>query len=391
MPNRNLERLTVGVHRPLRALQKAPDCTVNAHLRINQPTNEPVIWSILSANAMGHRHSHLRVYEGQGEPQWSQRFRTVRRPYSSVRNLAHRFQNEADPVNIAAELKEWQQVGTGKRQFVSSTSTLPIHLADGGRRGLNDVASWNLKATRAVQEEKSLKTKRSLNALDERRFGRTDSGTAESILPLEVLEADRVQKRHYAMKRLFKSNFQAPVTGILNGDNGEPAMVLEVMCGQGTWSLDMAKDFSTTMFFGVHSSRMYPTTGFPANCFFQEGTPLESRGLPFCDNTFDYVLQRFTLTSLTPEQRIRNLQELVRVAKPGGFIEVVEAEVPSIRSGPANWVSPTAIAEFRNSIEIDDASPEAYDELERQCLGNYQTVAEYDIAYGRKSKTQREE
>lgn len=94
---------------------------------------------------------------------------------------------------------------------------------------------------------------------------------------------------------------------------------------------DMANDFPTTMFFGVHTSRIYPTADFPANCFFQEGTSLEARGLPFRDNTFDYVIQRFTLTGLSPDQRERNLKELMRVTKPGGYIEVVEADVPDVR------------------------------------------------------------
>ncbi|RUS15491.1 hypothetical protein BC937DRAFT_92380 [Endogone sp. FLAS-F59071] len=275
---------------------------------------------------MGHRHSHLRVYERQSELFPHRNFGTVysaRRSFFSVRNLSSRH-NDTESVAIAADFDDWPKRALAKRQYASaSTTRLPSHSFSDGHTfsegAKKDIIKEEARSSPEI-EPKSLRTKY-----------RADSGTAEDILPLELLEADRQQKQHQAMKRLFQTNFQAPVHATLNGESGESGMVLEVMCGQGTWTLDMANDFPTTMFFGVHTSRTYPTTDFPANCFFQEGTPLETRGLPFCDNTFDYVIQRFTLTELSPDQRERNLKELMRVTKPGGYIEVVEADVPDVR------------------------------------------------------------
>jgi len=70
----------------------------------------------------------------------------------------------------------------------------------------------------------------------------------------------------------------------------------------------------------------------PSNCTFLEANTVN--GLPFDDNTFDFVFQRFNVGCFKQTEWPVVLREIVRVAKPGGYIESIEAKYP-IEAGPA--------------------------------------------------------
>jgi len=70
----------------------------------------------------------------------------------------------------------------------------------------------------------------------------------------------------------------------------------------------------------------------PSNCTFFEANTL--KGLPFDDNTFDFVFQRFNSVCFKELEWPVVLREMVRVAKPGGYIESIEAGYPT-EAGPA--------------------------------------------------------
>lgn len=50
-------------------------------------------------------------------------------------------------------------------------------------------------------------------------------------------------------------------------------------------------------------------------------------GLPFPDNSCDFTHQRLVIVALPTDQWVRQLQELLRVARPGGWVEVVEGDL----------------------------------------------------------------
>ncbi|RUS31999.1 hypothetical protein BC938DRAFT_476535 [Jimgerdemannia flammicorona] len=77
---------------------------------------------------------------------------------------------------------------------------------------------------------------------------------------------------------------------------------------------------STPFFTGTDIADIFPQDDVPSNCSFESANTLE--GLPFADNTFDYVFQRFMVTAFTPAQWDRAIAELVRVTKPGGYVEL---------------------------------------------------------------------
>jgi ubiquinone/menaquinone biosynthesis C-methylase UbiE len=50
-------------------------------------------------------------------------------------------------------------------------------------------------------------------------------------------------------------------------------------------------------------------------------------GLPFSDNSFDFVHQRLVIVALPTDQWVRQIQELLRVTRPGGWVELVEGDL----------------------------------------------------------------
>ncbi|CAG8515563.1 452_t:CDS:2 [Diversispora eburnea] len=129
-------------------------------------------------------------------------------------------------------------------------------------------------------------------------------------------EIDRVQVEHHMYRSIWKANFLAPVKEILaNGG----ANVLDYGCGPGTWICDMSSDFPKSFFTGVELVHLFPNI-HPSNVQFIQCNL--NNGLPFEDNLFDFIHIRLKFLNYT-EQQWQNLvfKELVRVLKPGGWIE----------------------------------------------------------------------
>ncbi|CAG8803420.1 1407_t:CDS:2, partial [Gigaspora margarita] len=73
-------------------------------------------------------------------------------------------------------------------------------------------------------------------------------------------------------------------------------------------------------------SPIYPSEIKPCNLTFRTANILE--GLPFPDNHFDFVYMRFLLTAFTEDDwQNKVIQELCRVLKPGGYIEIMEGDM----------------------------------------------------------------
>ena len=72
-------------------------------------------------------------------------------------------------------------------------------------------------------------------------------------------------------------------------------------------------------------AQMYPSPGdskIPPNASFSQVDIV--KGLPFDDNTFDFVHLRFLVQYLTEEQwNEKVIKELLRVTKVGGWIEIM--------------------------------------------------------------------
>ncbi|KAL1918631.1 uncharacterized protein VTP21DRAFT_2653 [Calcarisporiella thermophila] len=164
--------------------------------------------------------------------------------------------------------------------------------------------------------------------LEGRRF--LDEPGVHYILPNDQGEIDRLIIQHYSFRYLFAdNNFLAPVHGILE----EGAMVVDIGCGPGTWCMEMATEYPNSRFIGIDASPMFPQHIMPENCSFMLGNVAQA--LPFADNTFDVVFQRCMHFGLVKSEWPSVIQEALRILKPGGYLEIVEADYDLRRGGKA--------------------------------------------------------
>jgi len=110
------------------------------------------------------------------------------------------------------------------------------------------------------------------------------------------------------------------------------ARVLDVACGPGGWGLDMARANPSVEVVGVDLSQlMIADAGMQAwaegirNVTFRVMDVLASP-LGFPDDTFDFILIRLISTFMKPSDWPRLLRECRRVLRPGGSIQLLEAE-----------------------------------------------------------------
>lgn len=61
-------------------------------------------------------------------------------------------------------------------------------------------------------------------------------------------------------------------------------------------------------------------------------------GLIYLDNSFDFVYMRFLITAFTEEEWNKAIQELIRVLKPGGWLELMEGDLVFNPEGPAGKI-----------------------------------------------------
>jgi ubiquinone/menaquinone biosynthesis C-methylase UbiE len=151
-----------------------------------------------------------------------------------------------------------------------------------------------------------------------RRFHNEES-TINYYVPNDSEESNRLNLQHYLLRYVWKGNFSSPITEILSERN---ASVLDIGCCAGTWVLDMAQKYSQSSFIGIDISRMYPSSDkTPLNAIFLQHNILE--GLPWPPNTFDFVYKRFLSLSFTLKDLTKMINEVTRVTKIGGWIEVM--------------------------------------------------------------------
>jgi SAM-dependent methyltransferase len=143
------------------------------------------------------------------------------------------------------------------------------------------------------------------------------------VLPRHPSEMDRLDVQHYALREALQTNYLAPIE--------TPAAVLDVGCGTGQWGFELCADFPRALVVGLDLVHGRPEP--PANYRFVKGNLLQ--GLPFADDRFDFVHQRFLISGVPVKSWTSVAQDLVRIARPGGWVEVVEFPPWFESAGPA--------------------------------------------------------
>ena len=134
-------------------------------------------------------------------------------------------------------------------------------------------------------------------------------------------EADRLNRQHTLLTELFGGLTLAPIH--------DPRSILDAGTGTEIWAVQMAATFPDANIVGI-DLREEPgiPRNLPHNYRYVQGNFVE--GLPFNDGSFDYVHMRAVWSGMAPEKWPIALRELVRVTKPGGWIESVEGGLTQI-------------------------------------------------------------
>jgi SAM-dependent methyltransferase len=159
-------------------------------------------------------------------------------------------------------------------------------------------------------------------ARGERRFRHTNE-IAHYLFPRHPAEIDRLDIQHYVFREALGANFVAPVE--------EPRRVLDVGCGTGQWAFEVCDQFPDALVVGLDLVASKPEP--PLRYRWVNGNVLQ--GLPFAPARFDLVHQRLLVAAVPVASWPSLVADLVRVARPGGWVELVEVAWKVERAGPA--------------------------------------------------------
>ncbi|CAG8642813.1 16354_t:CDS:2 [Funneliformis mosseae] len=174
-------------------------------------------------------------------------------------------------------------------------------------------------------------------------------------------EIDRLHSQHYLLRMVWQNNFSVPIKQQLI----EGGMhVLDIGTGSGIWILEMASEYPLTTFKGIDVNQLFPTDCSPKNSEFIQCDVLE--GLPFEDETFDFVHVRFLIPAFTQDQWENVLlRETLRVCKIGGWVQFMEWDPRCINEGPKIKTFTDNIMEF---IKSKHGNPMITERLDDQLL-----------------------
>ncbi|MBO0687783.1 MAG: class I SAM-dependent methyltransferase, partial [Candidatus Dormibacteraeota bacterium] len=161
------------------------------------------------------------------------------------------------------------------------------------------------------------------------------------LFPRHPREIDRLDVQHYAFQGTAGSNFLAPVD--------TPRRVLDSGSGTGQWGFEVSQQFPAALVVGVDLVPGKPQR--PPRYRSVRANLLQ--GLPFCDATFDFVHQRLMVPAIPPRAWPHLVRDLVRVTRPGGWLELVEVPWEADQAGPATERLLELLREFSASRGLD--------------------------------------
>ncbi|CAG8499242.1 14292_t:CDS:2 [Ambispora leptoticha] len=193
-----------------------------------------------------------------------------------------------------------------------------------------------------IDTEKNIGTKSETAACNNEQVHITyGSPVLNSIdeLSFQLFQRDELKKRdkeertssfyHVLSKEVWKSLTTRTISNLLKEGKSN---ILDIGCSSGGWLLDMADEFKNSVFVGLDIKAAEFPKDSPPNVAFIECNVLDQ--IPFPENTFDYVHQSGMLPSYKANEWRVVLRDIVRVLKPGGYVEISELDFRYNKAGP---------------------------------------------------------
>jgi ubiquinone/menaquinone biosynthesis C-methylase UbiE len=150
------------------------------------------------------------------------------------------------------------------------------------------------------------------------------AGQGRAVLPFpkDINEIRRLDRQHFYLRTEMQGNYLAPLE--------HPTAILDVGCGTGRWAMEMATVFPDAQVCGFDIVPPTPEQSLgagietiPPNVRFFVADAAQP--LQFADASFDFVYMRLLYGVLPAAAWEPLLREAVRVTRPGGWIESLEA------------------------------------------------------------------
>ncbi|CAG8518579.1 6396_t:CDS:2 [Ambispora leptoticha] len=155
-----------------------------------------------------------------------------------------------------------------------------------------------------------------------------DINVAPYVFPTDIEEVDRLHQQHFTLKHICRGNYTAPIHDIIRPGS----KILDLGCGPGQWTLEIAQEFPFAQVYGIDISSNFPSSIKPLNSHFIVGDVTE--GLPWEDNYFDFIWIRYLFAAIKDADWRNLYHEIKRVLKPGGILEHHECDGLTVTAGP---------------------------------------------------------
>ncbi|CAG8677714.1 17650_t:CDS:2, partial [Cetraspora pellucida] len=113
----------------------------------------------------------------------------------------------------------------------------------------------------------------------------------------------------------------------------------------------LSSQYPKSTFYGVDQPYLlrHSTPMLPSNVTVQYYDILS--GLPFEDETFDFIYMRFMAGELPEKQTERIINELLRVLKVDGYLEIMDVETQGRNEGPITQSFVSSVLSYYKAIE----------------------------------------
>ncbi|CAJ0828855.1 8807_t:CDS:2 [Entrophospora sp. SA101] len=193
----------------------------------------------------------------------------------------------------------------------------------------------------------------------------------ESFINKSLESDDTFHLNHHIQRELWQSNFSSPVEDLLK--NGS-AKVLDVGCGLGTFLCEISSYYPKSEFIGIDVLSLFPTIK-PFNVNFIKKNIID--GLPFEDNSFDFVHIRSLFYDFTESQWMNIIyKETLRVLKPGGWLEIADPETRAYNTGPLTDFLLKSISKDVSLRNISSCIVDSHDSNLRTIISNNKNINE---------------